>query len=203
MLSTQKLVVGIFHNRAQVEQAINELHQVGFDNRHIRFAKHGISTGGMLKKIKSSFGEQTIATDRIYDELVNMGVLPEDARYYESEFNAGRSIVAVLRSGVPLVATSILIRNGGYIIKGHFVQLTDHSQSTNWSADIHIRFLKGLLRLTKNMLTRYLFASEPTSVQEPKNTEAEPSSPNEHIVPSTNHNQSEETQKMRKDLINV
>jgi hypothetical protein len=133
MLSVQRLVVGIFHHRTQVEQAINELHQVGFDNRHIRFAKHGISVEKMYKKIKRLFGAQKIAASaacEFYDELVNMGMPPEDARYYQTEFEAGRFIVAVLGSGVPLVATSILIRNGGYIVNEHIARSPDNGQGT-------------------------------------------------------------------------
>jgi hypothetical protein len=190
MLSPQKLVVGIFHNRAQVEQAINELHQVGFDSRHIRFAKHGISTAGVLKKIKSSLGEQTIAIDRIYDELVNMGVPPEDARYYQSEFNAGRSIVVVLRSGVPLVATSIIIRNGGHIVKGHLVQVTDR-QSTSLSTGIYIRLLKVLPRLKQSLLNRYLPANRSPSPQGriTQNAQLGPTNVNEPIAPSPDNSQ--------------
>ena len=190
MLSMQQLVVGIFRNHAQAEQAINELHQVGFDHRHIRFAKHGISIGGTLKKIKSLFRGQNIETDGIYKDLVNMGMPPEDARYYQREFEAGRSIVAVLKSGVPLVATSILIRNGGCIVNEHFAQPTDNNQETSEPARIYVHFLKGLLRFTQTMINRYLLASEP-GVEEPPtgNANAKLNSANAPIAPSADNGQ--------------
>jgi hypothetical protein len=134
MLSARQLVVGIFCNRTQIEQAINELHQVGFDNRHIRFAKHGISVDEVYKKVKRLFRVQktTISAANVfYDDLVNMGMPPEDARYYQREFEAGRFVVAVLGSGVPLVATSILIRNGGYIVNEHIARSPDKSQGAS------------------------------------------------------------------------
>ena len=59
-----------------------------------------------------------------------MGMPPEDARYYQSEFKAGHSIIAIQRSGVPLVAASILIRNGGHIVNEHIAQFTDYGQVT-------------------------------------------------------------------------
>jgi hypothetical protein len=191
MLSMQKLVVGIFRKRAQVGQAINELHQIGFGNRHIRFVKHGISISGMLRKIKSLFRGQNISADEIYHDLVNIGIPPEDARYYQSEFKAGHSIVVVLRSGVPLVATSILVRNGGHIVNEHFAQFTDHSQGTSKSARVHVHFLKGLVRLTQSVLNRHLFASRPTSVEEPttRDVNVELTSANECIAPSPGNNQ--------------
>src|SRR5437667_8456229 len=103
MLSIEQLIVGIFRNRSQTEQAINELHQVGFDNRHIWCAVHGISIDRMRETIKYLIRGQDISAYGIYNDLVNMGMPPEDARCYQYEFDAGRSIVAVLRSGVPLV----------------------------------------------------------------------------------------------------
>lgn len=206
MLNIQPpIVVGIFRDHTQVEQAINELHQIGFDHRHVRFAKHGISIRGMLKKIESLYGGQSISTCEIYEDLVGMGMPVEDARYYQSEFEAGHSIIAVQRSGVPLVATSILIRNGGYIVNEHFAQLVDYDQGPNKSAHIYVRFLKELVRLTLSTVNRCLTASQPTSQEEPP-TEAintQHNSPNERIAQSTNKDQYNEIQEVHKDLVNA
>ena len=223
--SMQQLVVGIFRNRAQVEQAINELHQIGFDNRHIWCAKHGISIGAMLKKTKNACNQgQNIATGGIYDDLVNMGIPPQDARYYESEFEAGHSIVAVLKSGVPLVATSILIRNGGYVVNKHFTQFTYLDPDTGGSVRTYVHFAKELFKLTQRMINRHLLASRPTSIQEPttKKENTELSGTNEPVASSTDHEKStelhgtnedvasstdkekdNETQKIGKDLVNA
>ena len=122
MTTTQQLVVGIFRDHSQAEQAIDELLQAGFSHNQIRFAGRGISTGGILEKIKSLFTGQDIAAGGIYDDLVRMGAPPEDARFYQSEFEAGRSIVAVLASQGIQEAINILVRHGGYGANQRFAQ---------------------------------------------------------------------------------
>ncbi len=174
MLSVQQLVVGIFRNRIQTELALNELHQVGFDNRHIRVAKHGISIGGIVEQVQSWLEEQDIPAARIYNDLVDMGMPPEDALYYQREFKAGRSIVAVLRSGAPLVATSILARNGGYIVNEHFAEFINYyGQGTS--------------------------VQEPTT--EDVNEELDDT--NESIAPYADYDQDNAIQEEDKDVINV
>jgi hypothetical protein len=128
MTTIQQLVVGVFRDHTQAEQAINELHQAGFDHHQIRFAGQGISTGGVLEKIKSVFTGQDISAGGVYDDLVNMGTPPEDARYYQNEFEAGRCIVAVQGTGVPLVAIDILARYGGYGAQQRSAQAPDYDK---------------------------------------------------------------------------
>ena len=124
----QQLVVGVFRDHVQAEQAINELQQAGFDNHQIRYAGQGISTGGILEKIKSVFTGQDLSAGDIYDDLVDMGTPPQDARYYQNEFEAGHCIVAVQGTGVPLVAKNILARYGGYGANQQFVQPPDYDR---------------------------------------------------------------------------
>lgn len=50
----------------------------------------------------------------IVGALTSMGVPEEEARYYESELNTGRTIVTVSAPGRYLEALSILRENGGY-----------------------------------------------------------------------------------------
>lgn len=114
MTTMPQLVIAAFQDHTQAEQAINELLQAGFDNHQIRYAGRGISTGGMLGKIKSLFVGQDMSAGGIYDDLINMHMPPEDARYYQSEFEAGRSVVVVLTNGDAQSAINILVRHGGY-----------------------------------------------------------------------------------------
>ena len=74
MTTGQQLVIGIFRDHAQAEQAINELLQAGFAHHQIRFAGRGISSGGVFEKIKSLFTGQDISAGGIYDDLVKMGL---------------------------------------------------------------------------------------------------------------------------------
>jgi len=110
----QQLVVGVFRDRVQAEQAINELLRVGFGHDQIRFVGHGAPAGGLLERIKSLFTGQDISASGIARELVDMGVSAEDARYYQSEYEAGHSIVAVMAGRRVQEATEILARHGGY-----------------------------------------------------------------------------------------
>jgi uncharacterized protein (TIGR02271 family) len=130
MTTTQQLVVGAFRDHIQAEQAINELLQAGFDHHQIRFAGRGISTGGILEKIKSLFTGQEMSASGVYDDLVKMGAPPEDARYYQSEFEAGRSIVAVLATSGVQEAINILVRHGGYGASQRFAPSADYGKAT-------------------------------------------------------------------------
>jgi uncharacterized protein (TIGR02271 family) len=130
MTTTQQLVVGVFRDHAQAEQAINELLQAGFAHHQIRFAGRGISTVGILEKIKSLFTGQDVSSGGIYDDLVKMGAPPEEARYYQSEFEAGRSIVAVQGTGNMQEAINILVRHGAYGANQRFAQSAGHGTAT-------------------------------------------------------------------------
>lgn len=122
MTTTQQLVVSVFRDRAQAEQAIDELLRTGFAHHQIHFAGRGAATGGILEKIKSLFTGQDISAGGIYDDLVRMGTPPEDARYYQSEFEAGHTIVAAQGPGDMQKAVNILVRHGGYGANQRFAQ---------------------------------------------------------------------------------
>ncbi len=54
--------------------------------------------------------------------LVGLGVPEEEARYYQSEFELGRTIVAIRAAGRVQEAREILHRNGGYDATTRFAQ---------------------------------------------------------------------------------
>jgi hypothetical protein len=116
MTAVQQLVIGIFQDRTQAEQAIDELARAGFDHQQIHFAGPGltVSTGGVLEKIKSLFTGQDVSAGWLYDDLARVGLPPEETRYYQSEFEAGRSVVAVQGNVGMQMASLILARHGGY-----------------------------------------------------------------------------------------
>lgn len=129
MTTTQQLVVSVFRDHSRAEQAINELLQTGFDNRHIRFAEKGSSTGGMFEKIRNAFTGQDISDGGVYDDLVNLGVPLEDARYYQSEFEAGCPVVVVLPGERIQEAAAIMTHHGGYGANQRFAQSADLDKS--------------------------------------------------------------------------
>jgi len=123
------MVVAVFDERAQAEQAVNALQNAGINPEQIRFAGQGTSSGGMLDKIKSVFTGQETGT--IYNDLVDMGVPQDDASYYQREFEVGHSIVAVPAAGRMQEVTDILARYGGYGANRRFAQTTDTTSTAS------------------------------------------------------------------------
>jgi uncharacterized protein (TIGR02271 family) len=125
MTTTQLIVIGVFDDHDQAEQAVNELLQAGFSNDQIRYSGHGSSSGGILATLKSLFTGQE--TGGIYDDLVGLGVRQDDANAYQREYEAGHSIVAVQTPDRTQEATDIMTRNGGYGAGGSNYQQSDYA----------------------------------------------------------------------------
>jgi hypothetical protein len=128
MTTTQQLVINVFQDRAQAEQAINELLQAGFDNSQIQLLGQGGPTGGMLERFKGLFTGQDVSTDEIYNDLVNMGTPSEDAHYYQSEFAAGRTLVVAQGTGGMQEVINTLTRYGGHGANQRFAQSANYAQ---------------------------------------------------------------------------
>jgi len=126
------MVVAVFDERAQAEQAVNALQNAGINPEQIRFAGQGSSSGGMLDKIKSVFTGQETGT--IYNDLVDLGVPQDDASYYQREYEVGHSIVAVPAAGRMQEVTDILARYGGYGANRRFAQTTDYASTASTGA---------------------------------------------------------------------
>jgi len=107
-------VVGVFSDDAQAQQAINALRQVGFSDDQISYARHETSSGGFLAGLKSFFTGEEHTKGGAYDDLVGMGMPEEDARSYQREYEAGRSIVAVTGGSRMQEASTLLSQYGGY-----------------------------------------------------------------------------------------
>jgi uncharacterized protein (TIGR02271 family) len=127
MTTTERsMVVGLFEDQAKAEQAIHELQQAGFRHDAIRYAGHGASSSGILASLKRFFTGQDTTSGNITDDLVERRMPEADARSYQQEYEAGRSIVAVMTDGRSLQeATTILTRNGAYGAKRPSAQTTD------------------------------------------------------------------------------
>ena len=59
MTTTQQVVVGVFDDHTQAEQAVNALLNSGFTSDQIRYSGHGVAPGGMLATLKIG-AEETI-----------------------------------------------------------------------------------------------------------------------------------------------
>lgn len=116
-ITQQSMIVGLFQDSAKAEQAVTELKQAGFSDDQIEFAGHGAAkSGGLFAGIKSLFKGGDAGMSNVYDDLVGMGMPPEDAHYYQGEYEGGRSIVGVSgEDGEGLQeASTILTRYGAY-----------------------------------------------------------------------------------------
>ncbi|GHO88707.1 general stress protein [Dictyobacter formicarum] len=87
-------VVGVFRDRALVEQAIEALYQAGFSQDQIRYSVPGHS-GGFLDDLKSLFTGSNSGSGDLANDLTAMGLSSEQARYYANEYDNGNIVLAV------------------------------------------------------------------------------------------------------------
>ncbi|MFL5588110.1 MAG: YsnF/AvaK domain-containing protein [Ktedonobacteraceae bacterium] len=133
MSTMQRIVVAVFDDRAQAEQAVNALENAGFSNDQIRFAGHGASSGGILDSLKSLFTGQE--TGSVSNDLLSMGMPQDDASYFQQEYEAGRSIVTVLAGERMQEATALLARYGGYAANKRSAQTAGSAQTADYAAN--------------------------------------------------------------------
>lgn len=95
-MSTNSIVVGVFKEREQAQSAIDFLRSAEFNDEQISIATQEVK-GGMY---------------HIREALEKIDVSEEEADYYSSEFEAGRSIVLVRHDGRRSEALGILYLNG-------------------------------------------------------------------------------------------
>src|SRR5438874_13828144 len=92
--TARSLIVALFTDENQAQQAVNALLDAGFSSDQISFAGHG-TPRGMLAGLKSLFSGEAMSMGGAYDDLLAKGLPEQDAQYYQQEYEAGRSIVAV------------------------------------------------------------------------------------------------------------
>ena len=107
-------MITVFANRDQANQAIDNLRHAGFSYDQIRLVERG--TNSFVENLKSLFTGQTAATTDSADDWMRIGVPEQDAHNYQSELDAGRSIVLLKAVGNPEQALSILRQSGAYDI---------------------------------------------------------------------------------------
>jgi len=219
----QQLVVAILRDRAQAEQAIEGLVGAGFEQRQIHFAGPGpaIPTGGMLEKIKSMFTGQDVSAGWLYNDLMYMGVPPAQTRYYQSEFEAGRCIVAVQGTGGMQMASLILARHGGYGAD-RVAQSADYdaaasvqkptpdsdttnqrvAQSTDSSATASVQKPTPDYDTTKQRVAQSVDSGQRASVQEPTPGSG-PYDANQGVAPSTDDSKKAGTQESTNEDANA
>ncbi|HEU0002049.1 MAG TPA: hypothetical protein VFQ36_14200 [Ktedonobacteraceae bacterium] len=89
------MVVSVFKDNGQAQQAIADLEQAGFRADQIRYS---VKRGG----------------GGIADDLQRMGIPDREANFYNNEFDQGHTIVTVNTNDHQQHAYDILMRDGGY-----------------------------------------------------------------------------------------
>lgn len=117
MTTSNSTLVGVFDERSQAEQAIEQLHNQGIPDNQITYSGGAVGAGSdFLSNIKSFFtGEDTSTNvNSLYNDLTDMGLSQDEAQYYANQYKAGHSIVAVNSGDQWQNAQSILASNGAF-----------------------------------------------------------------------------------------
>jgi cell division septation protein DedD len=107
-------VLGVFADRDRADKVIDDLRHAGFSYNQIRLAERG--AGSFLDSFKSLFTGQETVSANTPDDLMKLGVPEQDARYYQSQLDAGRAIVIVNATSRLEEALTILHQSGAYDI---------------------------------------------------------------------------------------
>ena len=110
--TNRSTVMGVFQDEAQAQQAMNDLQSAGFRADQIRYSVRKSGTG-------------------IVDSLENLGLPEQEANFYNSEFEAGHTVVMVNTPDRQQEAYDILRRNNGYNFNGDGNQMGDYAATAN------------------------------------------------------------------------
>ncbi len=149
MITERSVVVGVFQEDAQAEQAVHDLQLAGFRDDQIRFSVRGDATN-------------------IFDGLTQMGVTQAEANYYNQEFANGHTVVVVLTNDRQQEATSILQQNKAY--NAHII----HEKADNQTVQVREETLQifkqwvqtGEVRIRKRVVTENKTFTVPVSHEE-------------------------------------
>jgi hypothetical protein len=112
--SENSTMIAVFANRDQANQSIDNLRHAGFSYDQIRLVDNG--TNSFIEDLKGLFTGHTLAATNSADDWMRIGVAEQDARNYQNELNAGRSVVLIRATGNPEQALNILHQSGAYDI---------------------------------------------------------------------------------------
>ncbi len=104
--TNRSIVISVFADSTQAQQAMDDLQQAGFSPDQIRYSVRKSGTG-------------------ITNSLENLGLPEQEATFYNREFEAGRTVVMVNTADRKREAYDILRRNGGYDFNSRAAQTAD------------------------------------------------------------------------------
>lgn len=115
-MTERSTLVGVFTEPGVADRAIEELEDAGFRDDQLSLSRKADADRDVsfIGRITSLFPDLTGSERDIVKRLVSMGVPEEDARYYQSELELGRSLVTVEAGDRREDAIEIINSNGGY-----------------------------------------------------------------------------------------
>ncbi|HLG78191.1 MAG TPA: YsnF/AvaK domain-containing protein [Ktedonobacteraceae bacterium] len=114
MARQRSSIVGVFDGPDQAGHAIESLYNAGVPGDRISYSSN-IKSEGLLARLKNLFERQnTTPSDVIVNDLTNMGIPSDEARYYTHERDTGHTIVVVNTNGDEENVRNILRANGGH-----------------------------------------------------------------------------------------
>jgi hypothetical protein len=114
--TNESIVIATFTSARKAENAIEELHDVGFTSDQIRYSRQ-FSSENFLESIKDLLifpderGDETTAD--IETLLQNMGIEQKEIQYYEQTFRSGNFVVVVRPDGKDHEVRTILKKHDG------------------------------------------------------------------------------------------
>ena len=114
--TNESLVIATFTSATRAENAIDELHAAGVTSDQIRYSRQ-FATEDFLTGIKDLLifpdERQDESSEDIRSMLLNMGIGPDEIKYYEDSFRSGNFVVVVRADSNEQRIRDILHKHGG------------------------------------------------------------------------------------------
>jgi hypothetical protein len=111
-LPQRNVVVGVFENPQQAQQAVVELRRIGFRDDQLESSTHEESVRSDL--VANAAGGTGTAQSTVVGALIERGIPEEEARWYEGEIQTGQVLVTVQSAERYNEAFAVLHRFGAY-----------------------------------------------------------------------------------------
>ena len=113
-----KTAVGVFDDDDLADEAVEELRNAGFSSGQIYYSghaeseKHGTNFWQGIGRVFTS--DKTPSHEDLANQLRDLGLSDDESRYYEDQYDIGRTIVAVKAPGREKEAFDIMREKGAH-----------------------------------------------------------------------------------------
>lgn len=128
--TNRSIVMSVFEDEAQAQQAMDDLQRAGFSSDQIRYSVRKSGTG-------------------ITNALESLGLPEQEANFYNDEFEAGRTVVMVNTADRQQEAYDILMRDGGYDFNTRAAQMGGYTATAGTEGEQRLKLREEQLRVQK------------------------------------------------------